>query len=277
MNRKRGFMATSLIYSFFLVFLMLMMAILTDNANHRILLSSLKEDIRSSFQEEQGFVVDFLENRSYSTGEVVSFGNESWQVIRDTGSSLVLVLQRSLTKVEIESALGRPSSNSQYFGTCNDTSCMVRACRSFTGGQEYCYIYSTNTRLHSKPVWLPTVLQSQTENFGRTIVSRVVEAWFYKHQGLQQVLSKDKLISQSFSDGYFTYPQSGQDPIYVRIPLSLELSSVSSWYGGVAFHLLDSVGTSNELQTKIYNGSLRNVLSNTTAVIRPVIEAKKGV
>jgi len=63
MKKKRGFMATSLIYSFFLVFLMLMAAILADNANNRILLSSLKEDIRTSFQESQGFVVDFFENR----------------------------------------------------------------------------------------------------------------------------------------------------------------------------------------------------------------------
>jgi len=206
----------------------------------------------------------------------VSFGNENWQVIRDTGNSLVLVLERSLNKNEIESALGRASTNTEYFGSCNDTFCEVRACRSFMGGMEYCYIYTPNTLLHSKPAWKPTTSQSQNENYGRTIVSKVVEEWFTKHQGLQQVLSKDKLIQQTFSDGYFNYPQGEESAIYVRIPLLSDLTSVSSWQQVLPFHVLNSVGPSNEIQTRIYNGAIRTVNSNTSARIRPVIEAKKG-
>ena len=47
MKNKKGFIATSVIYSFFLVFLMLMVTILTSSVNNRVLVGRIKEDIRS--------------------------------------------------------------------------------------------------------------------------------------------------------------------------------------------------------------------------------------
>ena len=279
MKQKKGFMATSLIYSFFLVFLMLMIGILTTTMNNRILVNSLKEDIRSSLEKEQGFVVDTLENKTYALGEIVSFGNETWQVVTNKANSVVLVLQRSLTKMEIEKALGK-SNNREFFGTCtSETSCQVRACREFTGGEEYCFYYPANTRLHSKPTWAPNITQIRNQNMGKTIVSKVVNDWFSMHQGLQIVLEKNKLIPMTFNDGYLNYPESGGKAIYVRIPHTSDLNSVTSWNGVKPFHILNSVGASNELQTRIYNRTDKEatiVSSNTAALIRPVIEAKKG-
>lgn len=279
MKRKNGFMATSLIYSFFLVFLMLMIGILATTMNNRILVNALKKDIRSSLEKEQGFIVDTLENKTYTPGEVISFGNETWQVVTNKVNSVVLVLQRSLTKMEIEMSLGK-SKDRQYFGTCEtETSCQVRACREFSGGEEYCFYYPANQRLHSKPAWKPTITQIRNQNMGRTIVSKVVEDWFNTHLGLQNVKEKNKLLPMTFNDGYNNYPQSGTQPIYIRIPHTNDLNTVTTWNGVKPFHLVNSVGTSNELQIRIYNrtdNQATAVTSNTSAFIRPVIEAKKG-
>ena len=65
MMQKKGFIATSLIYSFFLVFLILMSTILARAANNRILLNAIKGDIREELDNQKGFVVDTIENKQY--------------------------------------------------------------------------------------------------------------------------------------------------------------------------------------------------------------------
>ncbi len=47
MKKKNGFIAVSLIYSFFLVFLMIMLANSVKNAQMRQLLKVFKEDIKT--------------------------------------------------------------------------------------------------------------------------------------------------------------------------------------------------------------------------------------
>lgn len=48
MKNKKGFIAISVIFSFFIVFLMLMMLILTSYAQNRILMNQVKKDIKSN-------------------------------------------------------------------------------------------------------------------------------------------------------------------------------------------------------------------------------------
>lgn len=270
MKQKKGFVATSLIYSFFLVFILLMVTILSRSSNTRVLLNAIKGDIRSDINDDRGFVVDEIENKTYTLGSDLSFAGEMWKVIENKSSSVVLVLSRSLIATEILSAIARPVTDTNFYGTCNDTSCRVRACKTGSSGQEYCYLYPSNTAIHRKPSWNPSTSQVKNENYGKTIVSQVVNSWFSTHQGLNRAKDKDKLVLMSFNDGYMNTTG------YIRIPLSTVQNEYRYAGGDRPFHLINSVGTSNTLQTRIYNGSVSNVNSNTDAFIRPVIEVKKG-
>lgn len=273
MKNKKGFIATSVIYSFFLVFLMLMVTILTSSVNNRVLVGRIKEDIRSEIDGQESFVVGILEPKAYQIGEVVNFANENWQVIQDKGNTVVFVLQRSLTKQEIIATIGQEGNN-QMYGTCNDESCQVRACYNAsltgTGGQLYCYFYSGNANLYRIPSWNPTNAQIQNQNYGQTIVGAIVNAWFNAHQGLQRVLDNEKLVEMSINDGALTSRG------YVRIPMTSEVSNTTNankWANVKPFHILEK---NNNTQTRIYNTSMQNVNSNTAAYVRPVIEVKEG-
>ncbi len=83
MMQKKGFIATSLIYSFFLVFLILMSTILARAANNRILLNAIKGDIREELDNQKGFVVDTIENKQYQPKEKIEFASETWQVLQN--------------------------------------------------------------------------------------------------------------------------------------------------------------------------------------------------
>ena len=50
--KRNGFVSTALIYTFFIIFLTLMVYLLSSYANKRILLNSYKEDIKKSFINE---------------------------------------------------------------------------------------------------------------------------------------------------------------------------------------------------------------------------------
>jgi len=267
LKKKHGFIATSLIYSFFLVFLMLMVSILARTANNRILLGAMKEDIKTELNSEAGFIIETIESKTYNFNERVTFANESWLVLKNNTNSVVVVLERSLTQDEVLVALGKNRNTSEFFGTCNVSSCQVRACRNFYAGQEFCYLYSGNTNLYTSPAWNPSMTQIQNQNYGKTIVSEVVNNWFFTHQGLRRAMQKEKLVSMTFSDGFMN------NTGYIRLPLSNEVSGVQ---GVIPFHLSNSIGTSNGRQTRIYNGSVQTVWSYNPAYIRPVIEIKKG-
>ena len=203
----------------------------------------------------------------------MNFANEDWQVVQDKGMQVVLVLQRALTRQEIIAAIGQEGNN-QMYGTCNDSSCQVRACynasTSGTGGQLYCYFYSGNTNLYRIPSWNPTNTQIQTQNYGQTIVSAVVRSWFNSHQALQRVLDDERLVEMSINDGALITTG------YVRIPMTSEVSNTANankWANVKPFHILEK---NNNTQTRIYNTSMQNVNSNTAAYIRPVIEVLEG-
>ena len=50
--KKNGFVSTALIYTFFIIFLTLIVFLINSYANKRILLNSYKEDIKKSFVKE---------------------------------------------------------------------------------------------------------------------------------------------------------------------------------------------------------------------------------
>ena len=111
MKNNKGFIATSMIYSFFLVFLMLLVTMLATAINNRVLVGYIEDDIRTEMDGSGSFVTTVVEPKTYAVGEEISFANESWIVIQDLGSEIKAVLARSLTRIEIENAIGQ-SGNS---------------------------------------------------------------------------------------------------------------------------------------------------------------------
>lgn len=280
MKEKKGFIATSIIYSFFLVFLMLMTVILVRSANNRILLGTITDDIKSELNSDVGFIIETIEAKNYAFNEAITFANETWYVLQNKTDSVVVVLSRSLTQGELINALGKNRTSKEYMDeNCNETTCMIKACKGpeTFSGQEFCYLYKENQagyNLHTWPSWSPDlVTQVQTGKYGKTIVSEAVNVWFSMHQGLIRAMDKDKLVNMTFSDGF----QNATG--YVRIPLSSEVSGIS---GPVPFHLVDSVNnglteiSKNGTHIRIYNNTVQNVISSTLAYVRPVVEIKKG-
>ncbi len=290
MNRK-GFFATSIIYSFFLVFLMIMAVILTRNVNNRILLNALKNEIRIELESDKSFVEQDIEQKGYNVGEIISFAGETWQVIKqssNTDATVVLILNRALTRGELIEAIGISSTDNIYFNNCNEVQCPIRGCRDVPSfniidpppgiyGRETCYYDSRHPSEFVRSGWNPTEDQKFDENFGKSIVSEAVTNWFLSQSALIKVKDNGKLRVQTFSDGYKNYPQPGQEPIYVRIPLESELTTVSAWGNIKPFHIIAERTNLTDDRIKIYNGSsATSVLSNSSALIRPVIEVQKG-
>lgn len=76
MKRKNGFIATSLIYSFFLVFITLFLTIIADYLQNKVLLNTIENDIKEDLNGTKN-IADF------NTGDIIVF-----QFTNDSYSSL---------------------------------------------------------------------------------------------------------------------------------------------------------------------------------------------
>ena len=101
MKNNKGFIAISLIYSFFLVFLMTLLSIIVDYAHNRILLNDVKKTTQEKLNGLSEFNPIRLENKAYTIGEVVSYADDKWVVIRNNSTSVILMLERSLKNSEM--------------------------------------------------------------------------------------------------------------------------------------------------------------------------------
>ena len=262
MNKKKGFIATSVIYAFFLMFLMMMVIILAQSVNNRILVNAIKSDVRDSMEESDSFVNVVLENRTYRIGEVVTYASETWQVLQNKSSSVVLMLNRGLSQTEIETYIRAYAGDTIYFGYCTAENCQVRYCITEDLGGEYCH---TSGR---RPMWNPTVAEIQDQNYGQTLPSVSTRGWFSAHQYLQRAQSAGKLVQMTFSDGF------KNNTSYVRLPLSTEVSGNSKFATVTPFHIVNAASAN-----RIYlynNGTVSTTALTTTAYVRPVIEVLKG-
>ena len=76
MKKKNGFIATSLIYSFFLVFITLFLTIIADYLQNKVLLNTIENDIKEALNGTKN-IADF------NTGDIIVF-----QFTNDSYSSL---------------------------------------------------------------------------------------------------------------------------------------------------------------------------------------------
>lgn len=288
-KKNGGFIATSLIYSFFLVFALLMAAILATASENRILVNAIKKDIYDNLEEKSAYLVSSLANKTYSVGENISFAREDWLVVKDNGTTVTLIMNRGLNLQELTKTVGKMgSTKAEFYGECSSTKCLVRTCQKIpslsnkpdiTFGQEYCYIYDEehNNNIYRMPSFLPTTTEINNQNYGQTIPSKALLDWFSSHTGLQTVLKKEKLVAQTFTtnNGSIHYPKTGQKEIYVRFLKQDEIGSFVSKINARPFHLLNIIDGKTSSICNVSN-AYQSVSVTIPAHIVPVIEVKKG-
>ena len=114
-KKNGGFIATSLIYSFFLVFALLMAAILATASENRILVNAIKKDIYDNLEAKSAYLVSSLANKTYSAGEKISFAREDWLVVKDNGTTVTLIMNRGLNLQELTKTVGKMGSTKAEF------------------------------------------------------------------------------------------------------------------------------------------------------------------
>lgn len=243
-KNNKGFIAISLIYSFFLVFLVTLLMILASYAKNRVLLSSVKKETQTYLNGLAEFNPVQLEKRSYIQGEEVNLASNLWLVLKDYGTEVDLILKDKITETEIMDALNQKGINDVNSG---ETMPMCLA----TYHPIYCNYDSSFT--YNEYRW------------NTSLVKIVLDYWFEKEALLKKARDTGNLVRQNFSDGKVTYND------YLRIPVVAEASLVNdpeSWYLTFSYRedgmsYIDIEGTNVESHST-YKG------------IRPVIRIKKA-
>lgn len=250
---NKGFIAISLIYSFFLVFLITLLAVISDYAHNRVLLNDVKQETQEYLNGLAAFNPVYLkykqneagENVNYDPLEEVTFGADIWQVIQDNGENVTLVLKRTLTKEEIETSLSNVgitnASNEDKILMCLNT--YNPAVCNYGNSVAFNY-YSWNI----------------------SIAKRIVDDWLFHEANLQKAISVGSMQNMTYSDGTRNYTN------YIRIPLSSEFGTISdtnTWY-------LTLASRANGISTIGYGSNLVTA-HNNFRTIRPVITVKKSI
>ncbi len=281
MKKQNGFIAVSLIYSFFLVFLMIMLSSSVKNAQTRLLLLTIKNEIKKDLNEQEEFIVTTIPlknpytNQDYKIGEEINFVGDSWLVVENKANTIVLVLKRALNREEITEALDIESTDQDYFASsCNDSNCRIHMCLT-SYYDETCYFQSTANYLYY--------------SWDKSVVKQVVDYWFQNNMNLQKVCrlqldpvtkkrvcSKNTIITMNFSDGIKNH--SG----YIRVPTQTEANNGrSTWVvndGGYDAANAWTLTYQNLTGGKSFlYDTLGNIRQNENVMtIRPVIEVRKS-
>ncbi len=291
MKKKDGFIAISLIYSFFLVFLALLLSIAMEYSENRILLNDVKRETQEYLDGLAEFNPIFIENRGYNLGEEITYAYDKWQVIEDTEESVKVILNRILTLDEIDRAfsqiIGAKTTLSdlekEFYRDVLDSSLLfagnIQMCLNFDDTissvqTSYCgYGSSTNYRFY---------------NYGNSVVQDVLNSWYSDNSTLKKAESVGYLQAMDFEDGLSDY--SGSPYVYeqrfIRIPLINEAGVIKNvggeqliWYvEGETEPFYKPDGSENIDGGKSYikkeNG---RDLATSYKGIRPIIIIKKSL
>lgn len=243
-KNNKGFIAISLIYSFFLVFLVTLLMILANYAHNRVLLSSVKKETQQYLNGLAEFNPVSLENKTYSPNEEVNLAGNTWKVLEDLGNSVKIILSRNLTELEISTAL-----NSKGIGGAYSGNTILMCLNSYN--PLYCNYSSSST--------------FNEYRWNISLVKIVTDYWLEDSAVLQKAIDTGNLIRQNFSDGRVTYND------YIRIPLASEYSLINDaniWYLSFSYR---SNGVS------YITNSSANIAAHTSYLgIRPVLVIKKS-
>lgn len=244
-NNNKGFIAISLIYSFFLAFLIFLLVVINNYANNRVLLNDVKKETQEYLNGLAEFNPVHLKNKTYVTNEEVVFGREKWKVIKDNGNEVILILSRNLKEEEINEALTEEGISSVTNGN--------RVLMCFNGYNPALCNYQ-DTITFNYYTW------------NTSIVKKIIDKWFEQDPNLEKAIAIDSLQEMDFTDGNRNYDS------YIRIPNASEFSLINDnniWY----------LTTGSETNGISYIRVGDNLVSAHTTYknIRPVIQVKKSI
>jgi len=234
MKDNKGFIAISLIYSFFLVFFMVLLGIMADYIHNRILLNDIKKVTQKELNERSEFnpITLPFKDGGYKSGDEVSFVNEKWLVTADSnGDYVTLVLKRALTNSELNAALkGKPDNESDdVYNRLLKSNVLQNAINEEKVYMCYKGIPTTETEIEN-------VCYFQDKNYvgnyreyswSISIVKYVVDYWYENNALLQRAQAQGGLESMNGDILDLDY-----DP-YVRVLTNEELyllGKTSSWW-----------------------------------------------
>ena len=251
MKNNKGFIAISLIYSFFLVFLMTLLMIALNYSKNRILLNEIKNSTQEYLNSLSEFNPVSLENREYQNKEEVKIGNELWKVIENQEESVTLILNRNLTNEEITKGL-----ETYDLEEAIENDQVLMCYNSYI--PSFCN-YQDNVSFNYY-IW------------SNSIVKKIVDAWFLNNVLLQKGVSRGNIIIMEYNDGIRE-----ENNLYnslVRIPTSDEYDKIDD--GDSIWYLTGGERTNGISNIKI--GSSTTVAAHSTKkAIRPVITVKKSI
>ncbi len=246
MKNNKGFIAISLIYSFFLIFIITLLMIVSNYAKNRVLLNEVKNSTQEYLNNLAGFNPVYLVNKNYSVNEAVLYIDENWKVLKDEGEFVTLILNRALNVTEINRAL----TNNSLTGVSNSNKTLM--CGN-EPNHSICNYKKTGT-----------TIEYAYYNWNISIAYKVVQDWFYNNPSLQKASSIGSLKNMSFSDNIKNYSD------FIRIPIAQEFSIINNtniWY------LTSSSRTDGISYNNI--GGTNVSTHNNYKEIRPVISVKK--
>lgn len=249
-SNKRGFIAISLIYSFFLVFLMLLLSVLAEYAHNRILLGDVKRETQNYLNGLSEFNPISIKDKDYVQGEEVIYADDTWLVLNDdrTKKQVTLVLKRSLNQTEIEAGL-----NKNGLVNVNDGN-KVKMCAGYKI-DNLCYYVSSDIAGYNTYYW------------DESIAKKITDDWLSTNALLQKAIARNTLIKlPSFSDGRISYTNE-----YVRIPNNSEYSKIKDTNAWTLTYHSVSNGISN-----ININNIAVAAHNNQRTIHPVILVKKA-
>lgn len=242
MKNNKGFIAISLIYSFFLVFLMVLISTLTNYVHNRILLSDIKKTTQEELNELSEFNPISLENKAFDVGTKITYADDSWIVLNDIGNSVILILERSLTSDELSTGL-----NPDYHSSINGNT--INMC--LNGYNQFVCCYNESA-----------VGQYNLYYWDDSLVKEVIDNWLLNNALLQKALVRETLLEMDFSDERKTYKS------YIRIPSNGEYSNSNIW------NLTYAGNNYNQSLIKINNTNVTAHIEKKE--IKPVIRVKKS-
>lgn len=242
MKNNKGFIAISLIYSFFLVFLMTLLAIVANYTHNRILLNDVKKTTQKKLNDLSEFNPISLENKTYKTKDIVTYAGDSWEVISDNENNVTLILSRSLTKTELTSSI-----SSKYHSAIKENA--MNMCFS-SYDSNYCCYAGSEIGKYNLYYW------------DDSLVKNVIDIWLLNNALLQKAIVRGTLVEMSFSDGRQNYSS------YIRIPVNNEYSNENIW-------TLTYAGESSK-QSLVYVNNSGVVAHTTQKEIKPIIQVKKA-
>lgn len=179
-KNNKGFIAISLIYSFFLVFLATLLMNAADYAQNRILLNDVKKETQKFLDSLAEFNPISIENKKYDVGDEITYAYETWQVLENNDDSIIVMLNRSLNETELSKALKAKGIDNTDTKTGNK----VLMCLNKIDTSKNLCQFSSGT------------FQSSLYYYTNSIASHIVTYWYNNNATLQKATSLNKIQRQ---------------------------------------------------------------------------------